>query len=56
MPPHLASHLAQGHHIPGILILNERMNIGDAIDELLLIAEEGVPDAYEDCITFLPVT
>ena len=56
MPPHLAAHLAQGHHIPGILILNERMNIGDAIDELLLIAEEGVPDAYEDCITFLPVT
>ncbi len=40
MPPHLASHLAQGHHIPGILILNERMSVKDVIDELLLIAFE----------------
>jgi hypothetical protein len=56
MPPHLAAHLAQGRHIPGILILNERMSVGDAIDELLLIAEEGVPSAYVDRITFLPVT
>ncbi len=56
MPPHLAAHLVQGHHIPGILILNERMSIRDAIDELLLIAEEGIASAYEDSITFLPVT
>lgn len=52
MPPHLA----QGHHIPGILIFNERMSIGETIEELLLIAEEGVPSAYRDCITYLPVT
>ncbi len=56
MPPHLAAHLTQGHHIPGILILNERMSIGEMIEELLLIAEEGIPSAYQDHITFLPVT
>ena len=56
MPPHLADHLAQGHHVPGILILNERMSIGETIEELLLIAEEGIPSAYQDQITFLPVT
>ena len=56
MPPHLAAHLTQGHYIPGILILNERMSIGDSVEELLLIAEEGIPDAYENRITFLPVT
>lgn len=56
MPPHLAAHLAHGHHMPGILILNERMSVGETIEELLLIAEEGIPDAYQDHITFLPVT
>lgn len=56
MPPHLATHLAQGRHIPGILILNERMSVGETIEELLLIAEEGIPSAYQDCITYLPVT
>lgn len=56
MPLHLAAHLAQGYHVPGILILNERMSIGETIEELLLIAEEGIPSAYQDHITFLPVT
>ncbi len=56
MPPHLAAHLAQGYHVPGILILNERMSIGEAIEELLLIAEEGIPSAYQDRITYLQVT
>ncbi len=56
MPPHLAAHLAQGRQIPGILILSERMSVGETIEELLLIAEEGLPSAYEDCITYLPVT
>ena|SRR5438874_12308075 len=52
MPIHLAAHLAQEQHVPGILILNERMSI----EELLLIAEEGIPSAYQDHITYLPVT
>ncbi len=56
MPPHLAAHLDEGYHIPGILILNERMSIGDMIEELLLIAVEGNPSAYQDHITHLPVT
>jgi len=56
MPPYLAAHLGQGHYIPGILILSERMSIGETIEELLLIAEEGLPSAYQDCITYLPVT
>jgi len=56
MPPHLAVHLAQGHHVPGILILNERMSVGETIEELLLIAEEGIASAYENRITYLPVT
>ena len=56
MPTHLTAHLVQGRHVPGILVLSERMSIGETIEELLLIAEEGLPSAYEDCITYLPVT
>ncbi len=56
MPAHLAAHLGQGRHVSGILILNERMSAGEMIEELLLIAEEGIPSAYQDCITYLPVT
>lgn len=56
MPPHLEAHVAQGRHVPGILILNERMSRGETIEELLLIAEEGLPNAYQDRITYLPVT
>src|SRR5437763_2452710 len=52
MPAHLADHLAQGRHIPGILIINERMSAGETIEELLLIAQEGIPSAYQDCITY----
>jgi len=37
MPQHLASHLAKGRHIPGILELNPNMSIGETIEELFLI-------------------
>ena len=36
MPVHLAAHLAEGRHIPGIIILNARMSIGATIEQLLL--------------------
>ena len=56
MPVHLAAHLTKGQHVPGILILNERMSIGETIEELFLIAEEGLPSDYQDRITYLPIT
>ena len=46
MPTHLAEHLSREHHIPGIITLNSEMGIGDTIEELILIAEVGNPDAY----------
>jgi hypothetical protein len=56
MPTHLAEHLSQEHHIPGIITLNEEMTIGETLEELILIAEVGSPQKYEDQITYLPVT
>lgn len=56
MPVHLADHLAEGHHIPGIITLNAEMSIGDTINELVLIAEAGLEDDYYDRIGYLPVS
>ncbi len=53
MPFHLRAHLAEEHHMPGIITLNEHMSIGETIQELLLIASAGIPDDYRDRITYL---
>ena len=55
MPVHLVDHLAQGHHIPGIITLNPDMSIGETIEELILIAEASLTDEYRDRIGYLPV-
>ena len=55
MPIHLADHLAQNRHIPGIFILNPEMGIGETIDELILIAKCSFDNEYQDRIIFLPI-
>jgi len=55
MPIHLADHIAQGHHIPGILILNDKLSISQTIDELILIAEGSFDEEYQDQIIYLPL-
>ncbi len=56
MPVHLADHIAQGRHVPGIFILNPDLSIGQNLDELILIAEGSFDDEYQDQIVFLPLT
>lgn len=55
MPVHLAEHIAQNRHAPGIFILNPDMSIGETIDELILIAECAFEDEYQDQIVYLPI-
>ena len=55
MPVHLASHLADNRHIPGIFILNEDMSMGQIIDELIVISEAAFEDDYQDRISFMPL-
>ncbi len=52
MPVHLIEHLTDGRHIPGIIVLNADMSIGDTIEELILIAEVGIEDNYHDRIEY----
>ena len=39
--------------MPGIITLNANMSIGETIEELLLIAEAGISDDYQNRITYL---
>jgi hypothetical protein len=55
MPRHLKDHLAEGRHVPGILVLNPGMSLGEAIEELILIWELSEPSEYRDLIVYLPL-
>lgn len=55
MPVHLADHVAQEHHVPGIFILNQKLGVGENIDQLILIAEGSFENEYQDRIEFLPL-
>jgi hypothetical protein len=56
MPPHLQDHLAQGRHVPGILVMNPKMSVGETIEELVLICGASEEKEYHDRISFLPVS
>ena len=56
MPVHLAEHLAQGHHIPGIFVLRPRAEIGQVLDDLILIALAGNENEYQDRIVHIPLS
>jgi Domain of unknown function (DUF5615) len=58
MPGHMDDFvraLPHGEHSPGGFLVPQRMAIGPAIQELLLIWEASEPDEWRDCITFLPL-
>lgn len=56
MPVHLQNHLASGHHVPGIFVLNPDMAMGATIDELLLISGAAEAEEYRDLLLYLPLT
>ena len=55
MPVHLRPHLARGQHVPGIVQLPRRMNIGAILDDLLLIWAASLPGEFRDQIVYLPL-
>ncbi|HEX9988590.1 MAG TPA: DUF5615 family PIN-like protein [Chloroflexia bacterium] len=55
MPVHLKAHLATGHHVPGIFILNSNMSLMETVEELATIAGASREEEYSDRIVFLPV-
>ncbi|MCW5934863.1 MAG: DUF5615 family PIN-like protein [Fimbriimonadia bacterium] len=55
MPSHLADHLTNGHHMPGILVVDPSRDIGQLLDELVLIAYASFENEYRDRIVYLPL-
>lgn len=55
MPSHLQNHLAQGRHIPGILVLNDKMSVNETLEELLLIWAASAENEYADKMLYLPL-
>ena len=55
MPVHLKDRLAAGGHVPGILVLNPKMALQHAVDELLLVASAAKTEDYVDMLLYLPV-
>ena len=56
MPVHLADHITQRRHVPGIFILNSALSIGQNLDELILVAQGSFDGEYQDQIVNLPLT
>ncbi|HUO08793.1 MAG TPA: DUF5615 family PIN-like protein [Phycisphaerae bacterium] len=56
MPNFAYQHLAAGHHLPGVFILHDRLSVGAAIDELLLIVACSEQHEWEGRIVYLPLS
>ena len=54
MPVHLTDHLAQGRHIPGIIVLNTHLPVGETVQQLILLACASFADEFRDQIIHLP--
>ncbi|MBX3438271.1 MAG: DUF5615 family PIN-like protein [Planctomycetaceae bacterium] len=47
--------VSNGQSMPGVLILPDRMPIGQAIDEILFLSVDVAPDAWRDQVLYLPL-
>lgn len=55
IPDHLAAHLANGRHVPGILLVRGRSSWGQILDDLLFIWHNCQDDELQDQIIYLPL-
>ena len=55
MPSHLRQHLQQGRHVPGILVLNDKMSNSETVEELWLIWTTSDQEEYLDAMIYLPL-
>ena len=55
MPNHLDTHLAAGHHVPGIFTINRKVKFKLIVEELILIIGASDEDEYIDRITYIPL-
>jgi hypothetical protein len=56
MPGHLADHLAQGRHVPGILVIDPAMSVEELAEELSLVEGASLENEFRDQIRYLPLS
>jgi hypothetical protein len=55
MPVHLRNHLAEGRHVPGVLLIRRHYTWGQVMDDLQLVWDASSSDEYRDRIEYLPL-
>ncbi len=55
MPVHLADHLAEKRHIPGIFVFRPKAEVKLIIDDLILIALAANENEFQDQIIHIPL-
>jgi len=55
MRPYAEARVAEGKPMPGVIEVSQYLPIGQAIEEILLIAEGSVEGEWEGQILFLPL-
>ena len=56
IPKHLFDHLAAGHHVPGIIMINSSVPTRTTLDDLILIAGASHEGEFRDRIIYIPFT
>jgi hypothetical protein len=54
MPGHLADHLNQGNHLPGLFLIRPRARIRYVVDFLAYVAYFSDPAEWQDGIAYIP--
>lgn len=55
VPNHLDALLVEGNHSPGVIYVPQDMPIGQAVEDLQLIAEASAPEEWRDLFSRLPL-
>jgi hypothetical protein len=55
MPYFARERLVSGDQLSGLFVVNDRMQVGQAIDELLLLAEFTDADEWANVVLYLPL-
>ena len=56
MPRHLAAHVAQGRHVPGVVALHGDMAVRRVLEELTVVLGASLPQELRDRIRYLPLS
>jgi hypothetical protein len=56
MPKHAAGRMQAGNHVSGRVVVSQRLPIGLAVDEILVIAEVATIEDFVNRVLYVPLT